>query len=63
MKIVKKYIINLSNNFEVSGDGENREVFKSLYFNHMPSKRELEKLMTKYKCRYVHVGRYFKRIV
>lgn len=62
MKIVKKYIVNVCNNFEEDSEDGYRTIIKSLYYDHKPTKVEVEFLMKKYKCNYVHIGTYFKRV-
>lgn len=59
--IVKKYIVNLSDNFEEDNGDGGREIIKSLYFDHKPKGAEIRELMKKFRCKYVHIGVYFKK--
>lgn len=60
MKINKKYIVNVSCNFEDDDGNGCRQIVESLYFDHKPTKKEVKKLMKQYKCKYVHIGKYYK---
>lgn len=60
--IVKKYIVNVSDNFEEDNGDGGRYIIKSLYFDHKPTAAEIRSLMKKYKCKYVHIGMYYKKI-